>query len=95
MDQFVSRLGFWSATIIVLLVALIDAGMILSAIFYPMTTITSVEAYADSFTSLQMLAFIPSLILAPMFVIMMLGIYHTAPQEKKTLTQLGFSFSLI
>ena len=69
--------------------------MILSAIFYPMTTITSVEAYANSFSSLQMLPFIASLILAPMFVKMMLGIYHIAPQEKKTLTQLGFSFSLI
>ena len=95
MNQLASRLGFWSAAIIVLLVALIDAGMILSAILFPMTTITSIEAYASSFSSLQMLPFIPSLLLAPMFVIMMLSIHHYAPEDKKVLSQLAFSFATI
>ena len=95
MNQLVSRLGFWSAAIIVLLVVLIDAGMILSAILFPMTTITSIEAYASSFSSLQMLPFIPSLLLAPMFVIMMLCIHHYASDDQKFLSQLGFSFALI
>jgi hypothetical protein len=91
----VSRLGFWSAAIIALLVALIDVGMIVSTILFPMTTITSIEAYASSFNSVQMLPFIPSLLLAPMFVIMMLCIHHFAPEEKKVLSQLGVSFALI
>jgi hypothetical protein len=95
MNKLVSRLGFWSAAIIVLLVALIDAGMILSAILFPMTTITSIEAYASSFNSLQMLPFIPSLLLAPMFVIMMLCIHHYASDDQKVLSQLGVSFALI
>ena len=95
MNQLVSRLGFWSAAIIVLLVVLIDAGMILSAVLFPMTTITSIEVYASSFSSLQMLPFIPSLLLAPMFVIMMLSIHHYAPEDKKVLSQLGFSFSIV
>lgn len=95
MNQLASRLGFWSAAIIVLLVVLIDAGMILSAILFPMTTITSIEAYASSFSSLQMLPLIPSLMLAPMFVILMLCIHHYAPEDKKVLSQLGFSFALI
>ena len=90
-----NRLGFWSATIIALLVALIDAGMILSTILFPMTTITNIEEYASSFNSLQMLPFIPSLLLAPMFVIMMLAIQQNASDDTKVLGQLGFSFSLI
>jgi hypothetical protein len=95
MDSLVNRLGFWSAVIIVLLVVLIDVGMIVSAILFPMTSITSIEAYASSFTSFQMLPFIPSLLLAPMFIIMMLCINYYAPQEKRVLSQLGFSFASI
>jgi hypothetical protein len=95
MNQLASRLGFWSAAIIVLLVVLIDAGMILSVVLFPMTTITSIDAYAASFSSLQMLPFIPSLLLAPMFVIMMLSIHHYAPEDKKMLSQLGFSFAIV
>ena len=48
MDKLANKLGFWSATIIALLVFLIDAGMILSTILFSMTTITSIEAYASS-----------------------------------------------
>ena len=95
MNQLASRLGFWSAAIIVLLVVLIDAGMILSAILFPMMTISSMEVYASSFSSLQMLPFIPSLLLAPIFVIMMLSIHHYAPEDKKMLSQLGFSFAIV
>ena len=95
MSHLVNRLGFWSAVIIVLLVVLIDVGMIVSAILFPMTSITSIETYASSFSSFQMLPFIPSLLLAPMFVIMMLCIHYYASQEKKVLSQLGFSFALI
>ena len=95
MDHEANRLGFWSATLIVLLVALIDLGMILSTLLFPMTSINSIEVYVDSFSSAQMLPFIPSLILPSMFVIMMLSIHHYTPQEKKALSQLGFSFALI
>jgi hypothetical protein len=95
MNKLASRLGFWSAAIIALLVILIDAGMILSAILFPMTTITNIETYTNSFNSLQMLPFIPSLLLAPLFVIMMLSIHHYASDDQKVLSQLGFSFALI
>ncbi len=95
MNKLTSRLGFWSAVIITLLVISIDAGMILSAILFPMTTITSIEAYVSTFNSLQMLPFIPSLLLAPLFVILMLAIHHYAADDQKVLSQLGFSFALI
>jgi hypothetical protein len=83
MNKSANRLGFWSADIIALLVFLIDAGMILSTILFPMTPITSIEAYASSFSSWQMLPLIPSLLLAPMFVIMMLSIHHYASNSQE------------
>jgi hypothetical protein len=95
MNELSSRLGFWSAAFVALLVILIDVGLILSAVLFPMNTITSIEAYAKSFNSMQMLPFIPSLMLAPMFVIMMFSIHQYASDDKKVLSQLSFSFALI
>ncbi len=95
MNQLVRRLGFWSAVSLAVLVVLIDVGMIASNILYPITTINSMEAYAAQFSSAQMLPFVPSLILAPVFVIFMLCIYHYVTEDKKLLGQLAFSFAVI
>jgi hypothetical protein len=95
MENLTNRLGFWSATLTTLLVLLIDAGMILSTIFFPMTTITDIETYAAAFTSWQMLPLVPSFILAPTFAVMMLCIYHAASPQKKILGQLSFSFAIV
>jgi hypothetical protein len=95
MNRLANKLGFWSAVIIALLVVLIDVGMIASTLLYPITTITNIEAYAASFSSMQMLPFVPSLILAPVFVIFMLSIYQIAPEEKKILGQLGLAFGVV
>jgi hypothetical protein len=95
MNQLVRRLGFWSAVTLAVLVILIDVGMIASNILYPITVISSMEAYAAQFSSAQMLPFVPSLILAPVFVIFMLCIYHYTAEDKKLLGQLAFSFAVI
>ncbi len=95
MNQSVKSLGFWSAVIAALLVILIDVGMIASNILYPITTITNIDAYAASFSSMQMLPFVPSLVLAPVFVIFMLSIYHTASEDKKIWGQLGLAFGVV
>jgi hypothetical protein len=95
LDRLVDQIGFASAVVIAILVILIDVGMILSTLLFPMTSITSMEVYASSFSSLQMLPFIPSLMLGPVFAVMMLCIHHYASQGKKILSQLGFSFALI
>jgi hypothetical protein len=95
MNQFAKRLGFWSAVTIVVLVGLIDAGMILSTIKFPMTSISNIEAYLSSFKSLQMLPFVPSLILAPVFVLFVLCLHHTASDDKKVLSQLSLSFAVV
>lgn len=95
MNGVTAKLGFWSSAILALLVLLVDAGMIASNILYPITTITSIEAYAAQFNPSQMLPFIPSLLLAPIFVIFMLAVYHTASTDKKIFGQLGFAFAAI
>jgi len=74
---------------------LIDAGMVLPAILFPMTTITGIEAYASTFNSLQMLSLVLSLLLTPMFVMMMLAIHQLASDDQEFSSQLGFSFALI
>ncbi len=94
MQQLVNRLGYWSAITLTVLVILIDVGMIASTLISPMTTITRIEAYAASFSSLQMLPFIPLLILAPVFVIFMLAIYQTAGVDKKTFRTTGLRLRL-
>lgn len=95
MSNLANRMGFWSAAVTALLVFLIDAGMIASSILYPLTAITSIEAYQAQFSPLQMLPFIPSLSLGPVFVMLALTIYHTAPAEKKVLGQLGLAFAVV
>jgi hypothetical protein len=74
---------------------LIDAGMILSNLLYPITTITSVEAYAASFSSWQMLPFVPSFILAPLFAIMMFCIHNFAAPDRKILSQIALAFAVV
>jgi len=95
MNHLTNKLGFWSAIIIALLVVLIDVGMIASNLLYPITTITNIDTYAASFSSIQMLPFVPSLILAPVFVVFMLSIYHFATEEKKIWGQLGIAFGVV
>jgi hypothetical protein len=95
MDKLTCRLGFWSAAIIALLVLLIDVGMILSTVLFPMTSITSIEAYAASFTIWQMLPFVPSLMLALLFPALILCIHKSASQERKTMSELSLAFAVI
>jgi hypothetical protein len=95
MNQLASRLGFWSASTIIVLVILIDVGMILSTLLFPLTTVINIDSYAASFNSFQMLPFVPSFILAPVFVILMFSIHNIASENKKILTQLALGFSIV
>ncbi len=95
MNPLSGRIGFWSAVVLTVLVILIDVGMILSTLLFPMTTVTNIDSYAALFTSFQMLPFVPSLILAPVFVMLMVSIHNMASEDKKILTQLASGFSLV
>ncbi len=95
LDKLVCRLGFWSSSIIALLVVSIDIGMILSTLLYPITSITSIDAYAASFTSWQMLPFVPSLAVAILFPVMILCVYENASTGHKVLGQLSLGFAVV
>ncbi|MGZ4925434.1 MAG: hypothetical protein ACXV4B_03165, partial [Halobacteriota archaeon] len=95
MDKFVCKLSFWSALVIALLVVLIDVGLVWSAVVFPMTAITSIEAYQLSFTGWQMLPLLPALILAPMFVVLMLCVHEYAPSDRKILGKVSSAFAIV
>ncbi|MGZ7206509.1 MAG: hypothetical protein ACXVIV_07645 [Halobacteriota archaeon] len=95
MDEFVCKLGFWSAVIIALLIVLIDVGLVWSVVLLPMTAIHSIEAYELSFASWQMLPLLPALILAPMFVLFMLCIQEYAPSDRKILGKVSSAFAIV
>ncbi len=93
-DSLAYKMGFWSASTITLLVMLIDAGMVASAVLYPMASISNITDYAASFSSYQMLPFIPSLILAPVFLVLIFSVYYALSGEKKLFGQLALAFSV-
>jgi hypothetical protein len=95
LDSASLKIGYWSAGIAALLVILIDAGMIVSTIHFPLTNITDIESYAASFSTWQMLPFIPSLILAPIFVILLLSIHQYASQGRKIFSQIAVIFGAV
>ena len=95
MDRIAVKLGVWSAISVAVLVLLIDVGMIASEMLYPLTSITSIDAYATSFTSWQMLPFVPSFVLAPTFIVFMLCLYYYASEDAKILGQLSLIFATI
>lgn len=87
----VSRLGFWSASLATFLCVL---WLVLAFAFSPAEW-TGIEAYARGFDSLQMLNFVPVLLMAPAVVVMMASIHVGAPRDKKLYSLLGVLFSAI
>ena len=95
MNQYELRIGFWNAVCVSILIVLIDIGMILSTIFFPLESIPNIESYANNFNCLQMLPLIPSLFFVPFYIVLMLSIKNYGIEDKKTLGQLSYSFSLL
>ena len=86
------QMGFWSA--ILATVFSIGYGLaVIVMIIASASTATAapgwrgVEAYIASFQSIQMLPLIPSLLLAPTFVVLMVCIHSYAPNAKKIWSQ--------
>jgi hypothetical protein len=95
------QLGFWSAV----LAAACSIGyglavivMIIASASTPTTAAPGwqgVEAYIASFRAIQMLPLVPSLLLAPTFVVLMVCIHAYAPNAKKLWSQVGLAFAII
>ena len=96
------QLGFWSAvlaTVFAIGYGLAAIVLIIVSASTPTTTAApgwqGVEAYIASFQPIQMLPLIPSLLLAPTFVVLMVCIHAYAPNAKKIWSQVGLAFAII
>ena len=99
--RLVCQLGFWSSVLATLSsigygIALIVTMMSMSAT----ATDTSpgwrgIELFVASFQPIQMLSLIPSLLLAPTFVVLMVSLHYYASPDKKIWSHLGIAFALI
>ncbi len=95
------KLGFWSAVlatissvaygiaVIIMMITWIAAGAGTSQGRF------GIEAFVDSFQFIQMLPLIPSLVLAPAFIVLMASIHYEAPREKRIWSHLGIAFAIV
>jgi hypothetical protein len=56
---------------------------------------SGIESFVASFQPIQMLPLIPSLLLAPTFIVLMVSIHYYAAPDKKIWSHLGIAFALI
>jgi hypothetical protein len=95
----VSQIGFWSATF----ATVFSIGYGVTLIIMMVSTIATeippglsgIELFVAAFRPVQMLPLIPSLLLAPTFVILMVSIHYHAAPDKKIWSHLGIAFGLI
>ena len=96
------QMGFWSAVLAT--VFSIGYGLaVIAMIIASASTSTAaaapgwhgVEAYLASFQPIVMLPLIPSLLLAPTFVVLMVCVHAYAPNAKKLWSQVGLAFAIV
>ena len=97
----VYQLGFWSAV----LATLSSIGYGIAVIIMMISSITAaadtppgwhgIEAFVASFQSIQMLPLIPSLVLAPTFIVLMVSVHYYAAHEKRIWSHLGIAFAIV
>jgi hypothetical protein len=97
----VSQVGFWSATLATLASIGYGVTLIISMISMQAAANQStsgwpgVEAFVASFQPIQMLSLIPSLLLVPAFIALMVSIHYYAAPDKKIWSHLGIAFTLV
>jgi hypothetical protein len=97
----VSRIGFWSAVF----ATLFSIGYGITLIVMMISSLATatetpvgwsgIESFVASFQPIQMLPLIPSLLLAPTFIVLMVSIHYYAAPDKKIWSHLGIAFALI
>jgi hypothetical protein len=95
----VRQVGFWSAV----LSTLCGLGYGLALVVLMAQPLPAdappgwagIEAYLAIFKPIQMLPLIPSLLLAPSFVALMVSIHHYAAPERRLWSHLGLAFTLL
>ena len=97
----VSQVGFWSAVLATLFSVGYGIALIVTMISMSATATDAspgwrgIESFIASFQPIQMLSLIPSLLLAPTFVVLMVSLHYYASPDKKIWSHLGIAFTLI
>ena len=95
-------LGFWSAVLAT--VCSIGYGLAVIVMIIASASMSTtaaapgwqgMEAYVASFQPIQMLPLIPSLLLAPTFVVLMVCVHSYASNAKKLWSQVGLAFAIV
>ncbi len=100
MSHSVRQLGFWSAVLATLFSTAYGLALILMFSSTATRTDTAagwqgIESFATTFQSIQMLPLVPSLLLAPTFIVLMVCLYYYAEPDKKVWSHLGIAIGLI
>lgn len=97
----VSQVGLWSAVLATLFGIGYGITLIVTMISMSATATDAppgwhgIESFVASFQPIQMLSLIPSLLLAPTFVVLMVSLHYYASPDKKIWSHLGIAFALI
>ncbi len=96
------QIGFWSAVLATVFSIGYGLAVIVMIIASASTSTTTaapgwpgVGAYLAVFQPIVMLPLIPSLLLAPTFVVLMVCLHSYAPNAKKIWSQVGLSFAIV
>jgi hypothetical protein len=98
----VRQVGFWSAGLSTLCSVgyALASGLVLLQMLKPAPAGTAagwtgIDAYLSLFQPSQMLPLVPSLLLAPCFVALMVSIHYYAAPERRLWSHLGLAFTLL
>jgi len=97
----VSQIGFWSALLTTLFS--IGYGITLIVTMFSMSAPSTSaspgwsgrESFVASVHPIQMLSLIPSLLLAPSFIVLMVSVHYYAAPDKKIWSHLGLAFAIM
>lgn len=97
-----SRLGFWSALLSALFGIGFDISVIVMYILYnrlpqvgSSSGWTGMQSYLETFHPILLLPLVPSILLVPAFVTLMVCIHYYAAPEKRIWSHIGLAFTLI
>jgi len=97
----VGQIGFWSAVFATIFSMGYGITVIIMVVFTiarvpeAPSGLNGIELIVATFQPIQMLPLIPSLLLVPTFVIMMVSVHYYTEPEKKIWSHLGIAFALI
>jgi hypothetical protein len=88
-------LGFRAAAAATGLAVLFGVAVLVAGALSPVSPWEGIGLYAAEFEGLQMLPFVPALLLAPVLVLVMACVHRAAPEEQRSLGLAAFGFTLV